>query len=168
MTHPIYPESALIELSVSMLEEIADQLGATPIGDTSQRDTWIQCILAHQSTITQASYQIPIELIEEKTLDLLGVEVVNHEDYSSYVVPEGEIHYQVFRFDELIGTISKLTIGGVLGYHPKNYNCPDKYIRRDRLFLAVCHLLPKQDLEVTYPCAFQILEQRFNSVPSYV
>lgn len=168
MTHPIYPESALIELSVSTLEEIADELGATPTGDASQPDTWIQCILIHQSTIVPAPYQIPVELIEDTTLDLLGVEVVNHEDNSSYAVPEGDIHYQVFRDDELIGTISKWTIDGVLGYHPKDYNCPDRFIRRNRLFLAVCHLLPKQELEITYLCAFQILEQRFSSTPDYM
>jgi hypothetical protein len=36
------------------------------------------------------------------------------------------------------------------------------------LFGAVCQLLPKQELEVTYRDAFQILKQRFDSTPDYI
>ena len=93
MTHPIYTESALAKLSVSQLAEIANELGAIPTGDRQQRDSWVQAILVHQSTITKVSIEVPTDLIEEKTLELLGVEIVDREDYDDLVVPHGDIRF---------------------------------------------------------------------------
>ena len=68
MTHPIYTESALANLSAAELKQIASELGAAPTGD--ERDFWRKCILFHQSNITKAFSEIPTALIEEKTLHL--------------------------------------------------------------------------------------------------
>jgi hypothetical protein len=184
MTHPIYTESALAKLSVSQLAEIANELGAIPTGDRQQRDSWVQAILVHQSTITclglcygretrparlrKVSIEVPTDLIEEKTLELLGVEIVDREDYDDLVVSHGDIRFWVYRCNELIGTISTWVIGGIDTYHPKDYSNPKQYSRFDSLFDAVCDLLPKQELEVTYRDAEFILIQRFKSAPDYI
>jgi hypothetical protein len=168
MTHPIYTESALAKLSVSQLAEIANELGAIPTGDRQQRDSWVQAILVHQSTITKVSIEVPTDLIEEKTLELLGVEIVDREDYGDLVVSHGDIRFWVYRCNELIGTISTWVIGGIDTYHPKDYSNPKQYSRFDSLFDAVCDLLPKQELEVTYRDAEFILIQRFKSAPDYI
>jgi hypothetical protein len=168
MTHPIYTESVLAKLSVSQLAEIASELGATPTGDKQQRDSWIRAILVHQSGIVKASSEVPTDLIEEKTLELLGVEIVDREDYDDFVVPHGEIRFWVYRCDELIGTISTWIIGGIDTYHPKDYSNPKQYSRFDSLFSAVCQLLPEQELDVTYRDAKLILLQRFATAPDYI
>ena len=166
MTHPIYTESALAKLSAAELKQIASEIGAAPTGD--ERDFLLKCILVHQSGIAKASSEVPTDLIEEKTLELLGVEIVDRQDHCDLVVPHGEIRFWVYRLDELIGTISTWVIGEQDSYHPKDYSNPKQYSRFDSLFGAVCQLLPKQELEVTYRDAFQILKQRFDSTPDYI
>jgi hypothetical protein len=168
MTHPIYTESALAKLSVSQLAEIACELGATPTGDKQQRDSWVECIFIHQSGIAKVSIEVPTDLIEEKTLELLGVEIVDRQDHIEECVPHGDIRFWVYRCNELIGTISTWVIGEEDSYHPTDYSNPKQYSRFDSLFGAVCQLLPKQELEVTYRDAFQILKQRFDSTPDYI
>jgi hypothetical protein len=168
MTHPIYTESALAKLSVSQLQKIASELGATPTGDRQQRDSWVQAILVHQSGIVKASSEVPTDLIEEKTLELLGVEIVDRQDYIEECVPHGEIRFWVYRCDELIGTISTWIIGGIDTYHPTDYSNLSQYTRFDNLFSAVCQLLPEQELKVTYRDAKFILLQRFATAPDYI
>ncbi len=112
----------------------------------------------------QPDLVVPTELIEEKTLELLGVVIIDREDENDIVIPDGDIRFWVHRCDELIGTIST----GVNAYHPKDYNNPQKYSRCDSLFSAVCQLLPEQELEVTYRDAEFILCQRFATAPDYI
>jgi hypothetical protein len=166
MTHPIYAESALAKLSAAELKQIATELGAAPTGD--ERDFWLKCILIHQSGIIKAFSEVPTDLIDEKTLELLGVVVIDRQDKDDFVVPHGEIRFWVHRFDELIGTISTWVIGGVDTYHPKDYNNSKIYSRFDSLFGAVCQLLPKQELEITYRDAEFILRQRFAAALDYI
>jgi hypothetical protein len=166
MTHPIYTESALAKLSAAELKQIASELGAAPTGD--ERDFWSKCILVHQSGIAKVFSEVPTALIEEKTLELLGVVIIDREDQSDFVVPNGEIRFWVHRFDELIGTISTWVIDGVDTYHPTDYSNPKTYSRYNSLFSAVCQLLPKQELEITYREAEFILRQRFATAPDYI
>jgi hypothetical protein len=166
MTHPIYTESALAKLSAAELKQIASDLGAAPTDD--ERDFWLKCILIHQSGITKAFSEVPIDLIEEKTLELLGVVVIDREDQDDFVVPHGEIRYWVHRFDDLLGTISTWVIGEKETYHPTDYSNPTTYSRYNSLFSAVCQLLPKQELEITYRDAEFILRQRFAMAPDYI
>jgi hypothetical protein len=166
MTHPIYTESALAKLSAVELKQIATEIGAAPAGD--ERDFWLKCILIHQSGITKAFSEVPIDLIEEKTLELLGVVIIDREDQGDLVVPHGEIRFWVHRFDDLLGTISTWVISGIETYHPNDYSNPKTYSRYNSLFGAVCQLLPKQELEATYCDAEFILRQRFESAPDYI
>jgi hypothetical protein len=166
MTHPIYTESALAKLSAAELKQIALELGAAPTDD--DRDFWLKSILSHQSGITKAFSEIPTALIEEKILDLLGVVIIDREDYDDFVVPHGDIRFWVHRFDDLLGTVSTWVVGGVDTYHPNDYSKPKTDSRCDSLFSAVCQLLPKQELEITYREAEFILRQRFATAPDYI
>ena len=166
MTHPIYTQSALATLSVPELQQIASELGAAPTGD--ERDFWLKCILTHQSGITKAFSEVPIDLIEEKTLELLGVVIIDREDQDDFVVPHGDIRFWVHRFDELIGTISTWVIGGVDTYHPKDYSNPKTYSRHNSLWAAVISLVPQTEVNTTYRDAEFILRQRFDSTPDYI
>jgi hypothetical protein len=166
MTHPIYTESALAKLSAAELKQIASELGAAPTGN--ERDFWLKCILVHQSGITKAFSEVPTDLIEEKTLELLGVVIIDGEDYSDFVVPHGDIRFWVHRDDELIGTIATWVIGGVDTYHPKDYSNPHKYNRYPRLWEAAISLVPPIEAIVTYRDAELILRQRFATAPEYM
>jgi hypothetical protein len=121
-------------------------------------------VLSIVPSAPQPDLVVPTTLIEEKTLELLGVVIIDREDYDDFVAPHGDIRFWVHRFDKLIGTIST----GVDTYHPKDYSTPQKYSRHDSLFSAVCQLLPKQELEVTYRDAEFILRQRFATAPDYI
>jgi hypothetical protein len=121
-------------------------------------------VLSIVPSAPQPDLVVPTALIEEKTLELLGVVIIDREDYDDFVAPHGDIRFWVHRFDKLIGTIST----GVDSYHPKDYSNPQKYSRHDSLFSAVCQLLPKQELEVTYRDAEFILCQRFATAPDYI
>jgi hypothetical protein len=121
-------------------------------------------VLSIVPSAPQPDLVVPTILIEEKTLELLGVVIIDREDENDIVIPDGDIRFWVHRCDELIGTIST----GVDTYHPKDYSNPQKYSRHDSLFSAVCQLLPKQELEVTYRDAELILCQRFATAPDYM
>jgi hypothetical protein len=166
MTHPIYTESALAKLSAVELKQIASELGAAPTGD--ERDFWLKCILIHQSGIAKVFSEVPTDLIEEKTLELLGVVIIDREDQGDFVVPHGEIRFWVHRCDELIGTISTWVIGGVDTYHPKDYSNPTKYSRYRSLWAAAISLVPSAEVNVTYRDAEFILRQRFATAPDYI
>lgn len=166
MTHPIYTEKDLQACQLSDLKRIGRQVKASP-EDQRSKKSWISAILATQPQPVKAE-EIPQKLVQEKTLELLGVVVLDEEDYTDRVVPEGDIQFWVHRFDDLLGTICKWTISGKVGYHPTNYSNPNKYIRFDSLFGAICELLPAQELEITYRDAFAILKQRFNSTSDYM
>jgi hypothetical protein len=166
MTHPIYTESALAKLSAAELKQIASELGAAPTGD--ERDFWRHCILIHQSVIGKAVSEVPTDLIEEKTLELLGVVIIDREDYDDLVVPHGDIRYWVHRCDELIGTISTWVICGIDTYHPKDYSNPKTYSRYDSLWAAAISLVPSAEVKTTYRDAEFILRQRFATAPDYI
>ena len=165
MTHAIYTESALATLSAGELHQIAREIGAAPIGD--ERDFWRLCILTHQSVIKAAFSEVPTDLIEEKTLELLGVVIIDREDYDDLVVPHGEIRFWVHRFDELLGTISTWVIDGIDTYHPKDYNITTVFSRYSSLWAAAISLVPQTEAEIVYRDAEFILRQRFATAPEY-
>jgi hypothetical protein len=166
MTYPIYTESALAKLSAAELKQIASELGAVATDD--ERDFWLKSILTHQGGIIKAFSEVPTDLIEEKTLDLLGVVIIDREDQDDFVVPHGDIRFWVHRFDELIGTISTWVIGGVDTYHPKDYSKPKTYNRYESLWAAAISLVPPTEANLTYRDAEFILRQRFATAPDYI
>ncbi|WP_230967265.1 hypothetical protein [Nostoc commune] len=53
MTHPIYTQQALSRYTLPRLKRTAAELGITPTGDKTQRQTWVNAIINHQSTQIQ-------------------------------------------------------------------------------------------------------------------
>ncbi|HEY9804142.1 MAG TPA: hypothetical protein V6D25_27675 [Leptolyngbyaceae cyanobacterium] len=49
MTHPVYTQQVLADLKLGQIKSIAADLGVTPTGDKTQRNTWIKAIITHQS-----------------------------------------------------------------------------------------------------------------------
>jgi hypothetical protein len=125
-------------------------------------------VLSIVPSAPQPDLVVPTALIEEKTLELLGVVIIDGEDYSDFVVPHGDIRFWVHRGDELIGTISTWVIGGVDTYHPKDYSNPHKYSRYDSLWAAAISLVSSTEASITYRDAELILRQRFATAPDYI
>lgn len=50
MTHPTYTQQALSRYNLPRLKRIATELGITPTDNKTQRQTWINAIITHQST----------------------------------------------------------------------------------------------------------------------
>lgn len=112
--------------------------------------------------------EIPIDLIEEMTLDFLEVVVIDREVQGDFAVPHGEIRFWVHRCDELIGTISTWVIGGVESYHPEDYNNPKAYSRHDSLWAAVVSFIPRSEVSEKSRAAEFILRERFATAPDYI
>ncbi|WP_256874700.1 hypothetical protein [Nostoc sp. C057] len=53
MTYPKYTQQALCRYTVPRLKRIAAELGVTPTGDKRAAETWVNAIIAHQSTKLQ-------------------------------------------------------------------------------------------------------------------
>ena len=53
MTHPTYTQQALSRYNLPRLKRIAAELGVTPTGDKRVAQTWVNAIIAHQSTQLQ-------------------------------------------------------------------------------------------------------------------
>ncbi|MBG1262457.1 hypothetical protein F8S20_26905, partial [Nostoc sp. BAE] len=53
MTYPKYTQQALCRYPLPRLKRIAAELGITPTGDKRAADTWVNAIIAHQSTKLQ-------------------------------------------------------------------------------------------------------------------
>ncbi|WP_230966522.1 hypothetical protein [Nostoc commune] len=53
MTHPTYTQQALSRYTLPRLKRIAAEIGITPTADKTQRQTWVNAIITHQSTQLQ-------------------------------------------------------------------------------------------------------------------
>lgn len=53
MTHPLYTQQVLAGLKLGRIKNIAADLGVTPTGNKTQRKTWINFIINHQSAQLQ-------------------------------------------------------------------------------------------------------------------
>ncbi|MEH2382869.1 MAG: hypothetical protein V7K27_28955 [Nostoc sp.] len=53
MSHPTYTQQALYRYTFPRLKKIAAELGVIPTGDKRASDTWVNAIIAHQSTYIQ-------------------------------------------------------------------------------------------------------------------
>jgi hypothetical protein len=166
MTHPVYTAKDLAACRLSDLKRIGRQTGAQPL-DKRSKQSWIDAILAIQpQPIT--GLEIPAELVQEETLKLLGVEVMDREDYSDRSVPVGDIRWNIFKADRLIGTVSTLVYGDKQKFIPKDWNKQDKPKFFTNLFNAVIELLPANDVAIMYRKAIRLLTDRFASTPDYI
>ncbi len=172
MTHPIYSQTTLKALTITELKTIASQIGAIPNGDKRVKQTWVSAVLDHQIKFSPAKVeameahiaevmeraQVPQDLTEDLTLTLLGLDVVDRQDYIDECVPHGDIRYWVNRGDILIGAVSTwgkrfaLTSG-------KTY---------PTLFEAVTSFSPRGEVALAYSDAQSQLRERFATAIDYI
>ncbi|MBW4428425.1 MAG: hypothetical protein KME50_29345 [Nostoc desertorum CM1-VF14] len=104
MTHPTYTQQALCRYNLPRLKRIAAELGVTPIGDRRATETWVNAIIAHQSTQLQ---KVDNQALAQAELDSYIA------DQAQVVAPElltiVEIsfdHHEYYAGDKLIASIS--------------------------------------------------------------
>ncbi|MBD2731315.1 hypothetical protein H6G96_34660 [Nostoc sp. FACHB-892] len=104
MTYPKYTQQALCRYTLPRLKRIATELGVTPTGDKRGAETWVNAIIAHQSTKLQ---KVDNQALAQAELD----DYIAHQ--AQVVAPEPltivEIsfdHHEYYAGDELIASIS--------------------------------------------------------------
>jgi hypothetical protein len=172
MTHPIYSQTTLTALTIAAIKVIARQLGAIPDGDKRVKQVWVSVVLEHQTKFSPAKVeamsahiaevmdcaQVPQDLTEDLTLTLLGLEIVDRQDYIDECVPHGDIRYWVHRGDVLIGAISTWGKRYVLT-SGKTYAT---------LFDAVTSFSPRGEVALAYSDAQSQLRERFATAIDYI
>lgn len=173
MTHPIYSQTTLEALTIKQLKTIASQTGAIPDGDKRFKQTWVSAVLDHQIKFSPAKVEamerhiaevmdrvteVPQDLTEDLTLNLLGLEIVDREDYTDEVIPHGDIRYWVNRGDDLIAGISTWGNRFVLT-SGKSYAT---------LFDAATSFLSRGEVALAHSDAQAQLRERFATAPDYI
>ncbi|WP_242055979.1 hypothetical protein [Nostoc flagelliforme] len=104
MTYPNYTQQALSRYNLPRLKRIAAELGVTPTGDKRAIDTWVNAIIAHQSTQLQ---KVDNQALAQAELDGYIA------DQAQAIAPEPltivEIsfdHHEYYADDKLIASIS--------------------------------------------------------------
>ena len=173
MTHPIYSQATLTAMTVAALKTIASQLGAIPNGDKRVKQTWVSAVLDHQikfspvkveamsahiAEVMDRSKEVPQDLTEDLTLTLLGLEIIDRQDYIDECVPHGDVRYWVQRGDVVIGAIS--TWGGRFALTSgKTYAT---------LFDAATAFSPRGEVALAYSDAQSQLQERFATAIDYI
>ena len=172
MTHPIYSQTTLTALTITAIKVIARQLGATTEGDKRVKQTWVSAVLDHQTQFSPARVEamevhiaevmnraaVPQDLTEDLTLTLLGLEIIDRQDYIDECVPHGDVRFLVQRADVVIGAISTWGKRYVLT-SGKSYAT---------LFDAVTSFSPRGELALAYSDAQSQLRERFATAIDYI
>ena len=188
MTHPIYSQTNLEALTTAQLKTIANQIGAIPDGDKRVKQVWVSAIINHQIVFSptkvaamklhveqtmerittaaavkvEAVEEVPTDLIEELTLDLLGIEVIDRDTQTDEVIPHGYPRYLIHKGDELLGSISTWVDGGYVLTSGKSYSS---------LFEAVTSInfVSRGELALAHSDAQSQLRERFaDQLLSYI
>ena len=172
MTHPIYSQTTLTALTITAIKVIARQLGAIPNGDKRQKQVWVSAVLDHQIKFSPVKVEamsahiaevmnraaVPQDLTEDLTLTLLGLEIIDRQDYIDECVPHGDVRYWVQRGDVVIGAIS--TWGGRFALTSgKTYAT---------LFDAATAFSPRGEVALAYSDAQSQLQERFATAIDYI
>ncbi|MCC5640418.1 hypothetical protein LC593_32240 [Nostoc sp. CHAB 5844] len=79
MTHPQYTQQALCCYTLPRLKRIATDLGVSPKGNKTQRQTWINAIISHQSAQLQ---NVDEQTTAPEPLTTVEISFYDHEIYS--------------------------------------------------------------------------------------
>ncbi|MCC5651919.1 hypothetical protein LC609_19285 [Nostoc sp. XA013] len=172
MTHPKYTQQALCRYNLPRLKRIATELGVTPTGDRRAAQTWVNAIIAHQSTKLQKVNNQAAAQAE-----------LNHfiADQAQAVAPEPlttvEIsfdHHEYYADDKLVASISHddnhLTQRWVVMINDKEVFRANTLMRCNR-FICTHYKdgsLPVQEQEATPPTTEnRIMAHIFNECQNY-
>jgi hypothetical protein len=99
---------------------------------------------------------IPADLIEAETLNLLGIEVIDLQDYTDYVIPHGDDRYQIWLGNEFSGLVWTWVNQFITPFRAYN-----------TLFEAVCSFFDPIDVAEAKALVAQTLQERFDTIPVY-
>ena len=172
MTYPKYTQQALSRYTLPRLKRIAAELGVTPTDDKRAADTWVNAIIAHQSTQLQ---KVDNKATAQAEFDSYIA------DQAQAVAPEPltivEIsfdHHEYYAGDKLVASISHddnhLTQRWVVMINDKELFRANTLMRCDR-FICTHYKdgsLPVQDKEATPPTTEnRIMAHIFNECQNY-
>ncbi|WP_242054161.1 hypothetical protein [Nostoc sp. FACHB-888] len=171
MTHPNYTQQALSRYNLPRLKRIAAELGVTPTGDKRAIDTWVNAIIAHQSTQLQ---KVDNQALAQTELDGYIA------DQAQAIAPEPltivEIsfdHHEYYAGNQMIASIThddNLTQPWVVMVNGKEVFRANTLMRCDR-FICTHYkdgTLPVQEKEATPPTTEnQIMAHIFNECQNY-
>ena len=172
MTHPTYTQQALSRYNLPRLKRIAAERGVTPTGDKRVAKTWVNAIIAHQSTKLQ---KVDNQALAQAELDSYIA------DQAQVIAPESlrivEIsfdHHEYYADDKLVASISHddnhLTQRWVVMVNDKEVFRANTLMRCDR-FICTHYKdgsLPVQEKEATPPTTEnRIMAHIFNECQNY-
>ncbi|MBN3948820.1 MAG: hypothetical protein HWQ38_21105 [Nostoc sp. NMS7] len=104
MTHPTYTQQALCRYTLPRLKRIAAERGVTPTGDKRAADTWVNAIIAHQSTKLQ---KVDNQALAQAELDnYIATQAQAVAPEPLRIVEISFDHHEYYAGDELIASIS--------------------------------------------------------------
>ena len=173
MTHPTYTQQALSRYNLPRLKRIAAELGITPTGDKRAAQTWVNAIIAHQSTklqkVTdnQALAQAELDYFIANQAQAVAPEPLR-------IVEISFDHHEYYAGNQLIGSISHddnhLTQRWVVMVNDKEVFRANTLMRCDR-FICTHYkdsTLPVQEqLATLCTTENQIMTHIFNECQNY-
>ena len=172
MTYPTYTQQALCRYTLKSLKRIATELGLTPTGDKRAAQTWVNAIIAHQSTKLQ---KVDNQATAQAELDQFIA------DQAQAIAPEplrivkiSFSDYEYYAGNQLIASISHddnhLTQRWVVMLNGKEVFRANTLMRCDR-FICTHYkdgTLPVQE-QLATPCTTenQIMAHIFNECQNY-
>ncbi len=104
MTHPIYTQQALCRYILPRLKRIAAERGVTPTGDKRAAQTWVNAIIAHQSTQLQKVDNQALAQAELDNYIAIQAQAVAPESLTIVEISFGDHEY--YAGNQLIASIS--------------------------------------------------------------
>ncbi|AVH63707.1 hypothetical protein [Nostoc sp. 'Peltigera membranacea cyanobiont' N6] len=104
MTHVRYTQQALSPYKLPRLKRIATELGVTPTGDKRAADTWVNAIIAHQSTQLQ---KVDEQALAQAELDHFIADQAQAIAPELFTIVEISFdHHEYYADDKLVASIS--------------------------------------------------------------
>jgi hypothetical protein len=109
-----------------------------------------------QTIVRSSIANVPADLIEAQTLNLLGIEVIDLQDYTDYVIPHGDDRYQIWLGNEFSGLIWTWVNQFITPFRAYN-----------TLFEAVCSFFNPIDVAEAKALVTQTLQDRSAIISAY-
>ncbi len=173
MTYPKYTQQALCRYNLPRLKRIAAERGVTPTGDKRAADTWVNAIIAHQSTkLHKVTDNQALAQAELDNYIADQAQVVAPEPFT--IVEISFDHHEYYAGNQLVASISHddnhLTQPWVVMVNDKEVFRANTVMRCDR-FICTHYKdgsLPVQDKEATPPTTEnRIMAHIFNECQNY-
>jgi hypothetical protein len=109
-----------------------------------------------QTIVRSSIANVIADLIESQTLNLLGIEVIDLQEYTDYVIPHGDDRYQIWLGNEFSGLVWTWVNQFITPFHAYN-----------TLFEAVCSFFDPIDVAEAKALVTQMLQECCDPIPAY-